>query len=81
MKHNDPKVLKELFSFYIHDAENKMHLSKHRDVLSLYEEFVGIIDHVVYSNDDIKEKLQYARAYIQNRMFVCGKIENDPSKG
>lgn len=80
MKHDDPKVLKELFSFYIHDAENKMHLSKNHDVLGLYEEFTNIIDHIVYSNDDLKEKLLYARAYIQNRMFVCGKIENDPCK-
>ncbi len=80
IKSDNPKVLKELFSFYIHNAENKMHLSKSNDVLRLYKEYKDIIGHIASPNGDLKEKLLYARAYIQNRMFVCGKIENEPCK-
>lgn len=80
IKHNDSEVLKELFSFYIHNAENKMHLSKYNDVLTLYKEFERVIDRIIHLDDMLKKNLLYARAYIKNRMFVCGKIENDPFK-
>lgn len=80
MEYNDTEVLKELFSFYIHNAENKMHLSQYHDVLALYKEFESIIDHITSADDMLKKNLSYARAYIKNRMFVCGKIENNPCK-
>lgn len=80
LKEKSPDMLKELFSFYIHDAENKMHLSKSNDVMELYGEFEDIIKSIDAANADMRLKLLYARAYILNRKFVCGKLENDPTK-
>lgn len=72
-------VLNDLFSFYIHMAENKMHLEKSSDVMSIYDRLYKIMS---TSTDILKnnEKIQYAIAYILNREFVCGKIEGDVQK-
>lgn len=80
LKEKTPDMLEELFSFYIHDAENKMHLSMSNDVMELYDEFDDIIKSISVSDADMRLKLLYAHAYILNRKFVCGKLENDPTK-
>lgn len=63
IKHNDSEVLKELFSFYIHNAENKMHLSKYNDVLTLYKEFERVIDRIIHL-DDMLKKICYTLVHI-----------------
>ena len=40
LKETTPEMLEELFSFYIHDAENKIHLSMSNKVLELYSDVV-----------------------------------------
>ena len=80
LKETTPEMLEELFSFYIHDAENKIHLSMSNKVLELYSEFENIMGSISTSYKEMRQKLSYARAYILNRRFVCGKLENDPGK-
>ncbi|MCM1023471.1 MAG: restriction endonuclease [Prevotella sp.] len=77
---DEPSILSELFSFYIHMAENKMHMSKHHDVLDLYAEFLRKIDKYTQNNCDFYKEIEYAKAYILNRRFVCGKIEGNVLK-
>lgn len=72
-------MLNDLFSFYIHMAENKMHLEKPLDVMSIYDRLYKILSkNMNASETDVK--IQYAIAYIKNRKFVCGKIEGDVRK-
>lgn len=80
IRNEDPSVLKEQFSFYIHDAENKMHMSMPDKVMELYGEFEDILNSLGVRDNELDLKISYVRAYIMNRKFVCGKIENDPYK-
>lgn len=71
----DSSMLSELFSFYIHMAENKMHMSKSKDVLELYKQLRKTMQKI-----RLIREIDYAEAYILNRRFVCGKIEGDVLK-
>lgn len=74
------KMINELFSFYIHMAENKTHQGNFRDSLALYKELENKLANIALSNHNITTELDYAHAYILNRRFVCGKLEGKPSK-
>lgn len=75
----DYSMLNDLFSFYIHMAENKMHLEKALDVMLIYDRLDKIL--VKSMNTSVTDvNIQYAIAYIKNRKFVCGKIEGDVRK-
>lgn len=74
------QIINELFSFYIHMAENKTHQGKFRDGLSLYKEIENKLKNISHNNHNITKELDYALAYILNRRFVCGKLEGKPSK-
>ena len=74
------KMVNELFSFYIHMAENKTHQGNFRDGLTLYKKLEDKLKDVSHSNHNITKELDYALAYILNRRFVCGKLEGKPSK-
>lgn len=74
------ETVNELFSFYIHMAENKTHQGKFSDGLILYKELENKLKDIARSNYNITNELAYALAYILNRRFVCGKLEGNPSK-
>ena len=77
----DSKEVMELyFSFVIHYCENKIRLSKASDCLVIYRQYYMELERSkeVYSN--LSMEFAYAKAYLDNRIFVCGKLENNPRK-
>ena len=74
------KVMEVYFSFCIHRAENKIHLSKPSEAIIIYNKLLNDINELENKNNNLKKECDYARAYISNRIFVCGKIENDIKK-
>lgn len=80
MCNDDSSVLRQLFSFYIHMAENKIHMSKHKEAMDIYADFLLKIKGLTNDKCSILKELDYAKAYILNRRFVCGKIEGDAMK-
>ena len=74
------KTVNDLFSFYIHMAENKTHQGNYKDGLVLYKELEDKLKTIPVINQTTTDKLDYALAYISNRRFVCGKLEGNPSK-
>lgn len=80
MRDDESSVLRQLFSFYIHMAENKIHMSKHKEAMDIYADFLLKIKGLTNNKCSIVKELDYAKAYIFNRHFVCGKIEGDAMK-
>lgn len=72
---------KELyFSFVVHYCENKIHLKRVSECLSLYNNYYKEIEDNIKEYPELNYKLEYAKAYIDNRIFVCGKLEGNPRK-
>lgn len=74
------KVIKLYYSFIIHFCENKIRLSKVSDSLAVYGDYYSEIEDCEKAFSNISIKFTYARAYLNNRIFVCGKLEGDPMK-
>lgn len=79
-----PRDTKEImalyFSFVIHFCENKIRLSKVSDCLTVYNDYYIEIDKSTMANTIFIRECTYAKAYLDNRIFVCGKLENYPRK-
>ncbi len=81
---NIPAVSKEIaalyFSFIIHYGENKIRLGKIKECFAIYRNYqINLIKSKVEHPDWMKE-CSYAEAYINNRIFVCGKIVGTPKQ-
>ena len=68
------------FSFIIHYCENKIRLKKISKCLEIYNNYNNEIEQNIKEFPALNCQLQYAKAYISNRIFVCGKIEGNPQK-
>lgn len=81
---NIPRDKKEVmalyFSFIIHYCENKLRLYKVLDCLIVYKEYYIEIERCKDEYSDLSMEFAYAKAYLDNRIFVCGKLENYPRK-
>jgi len=76
----DNTTINELFSFYIHMAENKLHQGLAGDALNIYEELEKKLNEISLYQPSIEREINYAIAYIHNRRFVCGKVAGDVVK-
>ena len=68
------------FSFIVHYCENKIRLERVSECLSIYEDYYKEIEENIKEYPASSHKLNYAQAYINNRIFVCGKFRRKPSK-
>lgn len=74
------EIMTSYFSFVIHFCENKIRLSKVSDCLTIYNDYYTEIDKSKMANTFFIREFTYAKAYLDNRIFVCGKLENNPRK-
>lgn len=77
---SDRKVIEKQFSFVIHYCENKNRLKEVTQAIQIYNKYTQKLCQLLESNPEIKGKILYAQAYIDNRIFVCGKLEGKPDK-
>ena len=79
-----PQDTKEImafyFSFIIHFCENKMRLSKPYECLSIYRNYYKQLEQLEKKFATFITEFKYARAYLDNRIFVCGKLEGNSMK-
>lgn len=68
------------FSFIVHYCENKIRLKRVSECLSIYDDYYKEIEENIKEYPESNCKLEYAQAYINNRIFVCGKLEGNPRK-
>lgn len=68
------------FSFIVHYCENKIRLKKVAECLAIYYDYYKEIEEDIKKYPKLNCKLEYAKAYINNRIFVCGKLEGAPRK-
>lgn len=74
------EVMALYFSFVIHYCENKIRLSKASDCLNVYREYYREIERKKETYTTLSMEFAYAKAYLDNRIFVCGKLQNYPRK-
>lgn len=74
------EVMALYFSFIIHFCENKIRLSKVSDCLTVYRDYYIEIEKCEEVYKNLSVECAYAKAYLNNRIFICGKIENNPRK-
>lgn len=80
MPRESKKIIASYFSFVIHFCENKIHLVKVTECLNIYRDYCKEIEKSKENHPDLETEFEYAKAYIGNRIFVCGKLENNPRK-
>jgi len=68
------------FSFIIHYGENKIRLGKINECLTIYQNYQTELIKLKIEHPDWEKECSYAEAYINNRIFVCGKIAGTPNK-
>lgn len=73
-------VTKEHFSFVIHYCENKNRLNDPVNSLKAYRNYYNKLNSLCAAFPELKVECAYAQAYIDNRIFVCGKLEGDEKK-
>lgn len=68
------------FSFIIHFAENKIRLAKSEECLTIYRTYLAKLIRFKEKNSNCCKEYLYAEAYINNRVFVCGKLKGNPKQ-
>lgn len=64
------------FAFLMHYCENRNHLEQtecFQENIKIYERYLGFLSQKKKDLPELKRELDYACAYTQNRLFVCGK--------
>ena len=77
---NTYDAMRLYFSFIIHLGENKIRLSKVSDCLKIYRRYYTELEQSIEHFPELIRGCTYAKAYLDNRIFVCGKLENNPRK-
>lgn len=80
MKLNTKEHIRLYYSFIIHFCENKMRLMKINENLPIYIKCYDKLERLQEEFLHLHRELLYAKAYIDNRIFVCGKVEGEPGK-
>lgn len=79
-----PRATQEImtlyFSFIIHYCENKIRLNKVSDCMVVYKDYYREIERSEKICMNLNMQFSYAKAYLDNRIFVCGKLEGFPKK-
>lgn len=68
--------LRQHFAFLIHYCENRNHLEQtecFQENIKIYEQYLGFLTRKKDEFPELKRELDYAYAYTQNRLFICGK--------
>lgn len=68
--------LRQHFAFLIHYCENRNHLEQtvcFQENIKIYERYLGFLTRKKDEFPELKRELDYAYAYTQNRLFICGK--------
>lgn len=73
-------VIEKHFSFVIHYCENKCRLKEISSAIRTYKEYYHKLSCLLITLPELKNKFLYAQAYVDNRIFVCGKLEGKPEK-
>lgn len=74
------EIMALYFSFIIHFCENKIRLLKILDCLNIYQKYYIELEDQEKIHSNLCIKFKYAKAYLNNRIFVCGKLDNNPTK-
>lgn len=77
---NTLEIVRQHFSFVVHYCENRNRLHDAIESINLYSKYLVIAQRLKKIFPDVTVKLEYAEAYIQNRIFVCGKLEGKINK-
>lgn len=67
-------MIKEKFSFIVHMGENKIHLKKHEKAVDIFKSYLIELEKYHESFPEAYTEIEYAKAYICNRIFLCGKF-------
>ena len=73
-------MIKEKFSFIVHMGENKIHLKKHESAVKIFKDYLVELEKYYKSFPEAYTEIEYAKAYICNRIFLCGKFTSDSLK-
>lgn len=77
---NADDAMRLYFSFIIHLGENKIRLTKVSDCLMIYRRYYMQLEQNPKRSPELIRGCTYAKAYLDNRIFVCGKLTNNPRK-
>jgi len=72
---NEINAIREHYSFVIHMAENKVRIGEYKVAMKLYRNYLKKTSDLSKRGLNIEKDLNYAIAYIYNRIFVSGKHE------
>lgn len=68
------------YSFIVNLGENKIRLTKAKECLEVFQRYLTELQQLKDNFSDWSNECLYAEAYINNRIFVCGKIIGKPRK-
>mgnify|MGYP002510910409 CR=1 FL=1 len=74
------EIVRQHFSFVIHYCENRNRLQEPKESIKFYRKYLAILEALKKVFPEATAKLEYAEAYIHNRIFVCGKLEGKIDK-
>ena len=74
---NTKEIIQQHFSFVIHYCENRNRLRDTAESIKQYTEYLEKLKKLETDFPDLKIQIQYAEAYVYNRVFVSGKIEGE----
>lgn len=76
MNITDAQELRQHFAFLIHYCENRNHLERteyFQENIRIYEQYLNFLIQKKNELSELEPMLDYAYAYTQNRIFICGK--------
>lgn len=66
------------YSFVVNLGENKIRLGKSKECLDVFKNYQAELQQIKAEHPDWSVECLYAEAYINNRIFVCGKLSGIP---
>lgn len=71
-----PEELKAHFAFVIHYCENRNHFdaaSVFEENITIYQDYITSLEQALHRFPEAEREIRYGIAYLQNRVFICGK--------
>lgn len=68
--------LKAHFAFVIHYCENRNHFdtaSVFEENITIYQDYIAFLKDALPRFPEVEREIRYGIAYLQNRVFICGK--------
>ncbi len=76
IKAGSPGEIKAQFAFIIHYCENRNHLDTapiFEENIGIYQRYAAFLRRALPCFPEVEREIHYGIAYLQNRVFICGK--------